>query len=151
MSFKFALCDKVAICVSDERGVVIGRAEYANAENGYLVRYKAADGQAIESWWGESALQALGSASRVEITKNGSFYVSGIGSVANDKPLNEPTAEVTLPRLGTANTAGHAQISVRVNVDGMEYGNEAVIDGKTESPYTRRMKLFPMLVSAQPN
>lgn len=71
MSFRFALCDKVAICVSDERGVVIGRAEYANAENGYLVRYKAADGQAIESWWGESAPQALGSASRVEITKNG--------------------------------------------------------------------------------
>ncbi|WP_230961752.1 hypothetical protein [Burkholderia thailandensis] len=64
MSFRFALCDKVAICVSDERGVVIGRAEYANAENGYLVRYKAADGQAIESWWGESAPQALGSASR---------------------------------------------------------------------------------------
>ncbi|WP_156443894.1 hypothetical protein [Burkholderia savannae] len=37
MGFKFALSNKVAICVSGERGEVIGRAEYANAENGYFV------------------------------------------------------------------------------------------------------------------
>ncbi len=57
MSFKFNLSDSVKIAASGESGEVIGRAEYSNAENGYLVRYKAGDGRATESWWGESALQ----------------------------------------------------------------------------------------------
>ena len=57
MSFKFNLSDSVKIAASGETGEVIGRAEYSNAENGYLVRYKAGDGRATESWWGESALQ----------------------------------------------------------------------------------------------
>lgn len=57
MSFKFNLSDSVNIAASGETGEVIGRAEYSNAENGYLVRYKAGDGRATESWWGESALQ----------------------------------------------------------------------------------------------
>lgn len=54
-NFQFALGAAVAITVSSEKGVVIGRAEYINAENSYLVRYKAADGRAVESWWNESA------------------------------------------------------------------------------------------------
>lgn len=58
MGFKFRLGDEVAIAASGETGEVIGRAEYSNAEDGYLVRYKAGDGRATESWWGESALTA---------------------------------------------------------------------------------------------
>jgi hypothetical protein len=56
MLFRFILDASVAIAVSGEQGTVIARAEYLNAENHYLVRYKAADGRAVEAWWGESAL-----------------------------------------------------------------------------------------------
>lgn len=56
MAFKFNLGDRVAIDESGEQGAVIGRAEYSYAEEGYLVRYKAGDGRAVEGWWTESAL-----------------------------------------------------------------------------------------------
>lgn len=58
MDFKFNLGDDVTIAASGETGEVIGRAEYSTAEDGYLVRYKAGDGRATESWWSESALTA---------------------------------------------------------------------------------------------
>lgn len=54
--FKFGLGQTVNITASLESGEVIARAEYAKSENTYLVRYKAADGRAVEAWWGESAL-----------------------------------------------------------------------------------------------
>lgn len=54
--FKFNLSQTVQITASGESGDVVARAEYAHSENSYLVRYKAADGRACESWWGESAL-----------------------------------------------------------------------------------------------
>lgn len=56
MEFKFNLTDEVLIVASRERGVVIGRAEYAYAERGYLLRYRDARGVAVEQWWTESAL-----------------------------------------------------------------------------------------------
>lgn len=56
--FKFELNTGVRIAASKESGEVIGRAEYTTAENGYLVRYQAADGRAAQEWWGESALEA---------------------------------------------------------------------------------------------
>lgn len=59
MSFKFDLQQRVAIHVSDEVGEVVGRAEYTTAENNYFVRYRSADGRAVEQWWPESALTAL--------------------------------------------------------------------------------------------
>lgn len=55
-SFKFELEQQVAIAVSAESGKVIGRAEYSNSENSYLIHYKCADGRAVNSWWEESAL-----------------------------------------------------------------------------------------------
>jgi hypothetical protein len=58
MKFKFELNAQVSIGVSSEAGEVIARAEYATAENSYLVRYKSAQGVAVEAWWPESALQA---------------------------------------------------------------------------------------------
>lgn len=56
MSFKFNLGDKVAVEVSGETGEVLGRAEYSTAANNYFVRYKSADGRAVENWWQEDAL-----------------------------------------------------------------------------------------------
>lgn len=58
MSFKFNLSQPVVIAVSDEVGEVVGRAEYTTAENNYFVRYRSADGRAVEQWWPESALLA---------------------------------------------------------------------------------------------
>lgn len=56
-AFAFVLGEVVAISASGEHGSVIGRAEYSHAEDSYYVRYKAADGRAVEAWWPESALQ----------------------------------------------------------------------------------------------
>lgn len=53
---RFELKQYVTIAVSGEQGQVIGRAEFAHAEPSYLVRYKCADGRALEAWWNESAL-----------------------------------------------------------------------------------------------
>ena len=57
-SLIFQLHDDVVISASGERGQVIGRAEYANSCNNYMIRYKSADGRAVEQWWPEDALEA---------------------------------------------------------------------------------------------
>jgi hypothetical protein len=53
---KFELKQTLTITASGERGEVIARAEYATAEPSYLLRYKCADGRAVEAWWTESSL-----------------------------------------------------------------------------------------------
>ena len=53
---KYQLQQSVEITASGEKGIVIGRAEYTHAEASYLVRYKCADGRAVEAWWTESSL-----------------------------------------------------------------------------------------------
>lgn len=58
-SFAFDLNQVVKITESGEFGTVIGRAEYTAQENQYLLRYKSADGRAVENWWGQSALEAF--------------------------------------------------------------------------------------------
>ena len=55
-TFDFKLGDEVVIEESGERGVVIGRAHYTDANPGYLLRYRAGDGRCVEAWWSESAL-----------------------------------------------------------------------------------------------
>lgn len=57
-SFAFNLSQFVVIDASGETGDITGRAEYVANENSYYVRYKAADGRAVEQWWPESALSA---------------------------------------------------------------------------------------------
>lgn len=54
--FSFDLHSRVRLVESDETGTVIGRAEYVESANQYLVRYRAGDGRQVESWWAESAL-----------------------------------------------------------------------------------------------
>ena len=56
--FFFCLRQVVKIVESDEVGTVHGRAEYTTSEPQYLIRYKAADGRAVEAWWPENALLA---------------------------------------------------------------------------------------------
>ncbi len=56
--FAFGLSQRVTINESGEECVVIGRAEYTTAINNYFVRYKAANGLAVETWWTEDALSA---------------------------------------------------------------------------------------------
>lgn len=56
--FNFRLGLIVKIKCSGEEGEVIGRADYVTSEDHYLIRYKGADGRAVETWWGESAIDA---------------------------------------------------------------------------------------------
>jgi hypothetical protein len=53
----FELGASVRISVSGETGVVIGLATYLDQSPQALVRYCAADGRAVESWWNFSALE----------------------------------------------------------------------------------------------
>jgi len=55
-TFKYDLSSIVQSLVSGENGTVIGRAEYTHSSPQYLIRYKCADGTAIESWWTEDAI-----------------------------------------------------------------------------------------------
>jgi hypothetical protein len=57
--FKFNIGDKVKLNASEEAGEVIGRAEYSYCDNSYLIRYRAADGRAVESWWTESSISLI--------------------------------------------------------------------------------------------
>lgn len=54
--FKFSLGEKVTITASGETGTVIGQAHYLESADCFFVRYKAADGRAVEAWWNEGAL-----------------------------------------------------------------------------------------------
>lgn len=58
-AFQYELGHIVQIKVSGERGEVIACAKYANAEDGYLIRYKNAEGRAVEAWWTVSALEVV--------------------------------------------------------------------------------------------
>jgi hypothetical protein len=53
----FKIGDEVVIAASGERGEVIGLAVFARSEASAQLRYKAADGRAVESWWQVSALE----------------------------------------------------------------------------------------------
>jgi hypothetical protein len=55
-TFTFSMGELLNIDTSVEFGHVVARAEYAHGEDMYLLRYRAADGRAVEQWWGESAL-----------------------------------------------------------------------------------------------
>jgi hypothetical protein len=54
---QFELNNEVTITASGESGTIIGRAEYSASSPQYLVRYKAADGRAVEAWWNEDAIK----------------------------------------------------------------------------------------------
>lgn len=57
--FLFDMKSEVKLKESNEQGTVIGRAEYEDTVNGYLIRYRAGDGRQTESWWSEAAIVAV--------------------------------------------------------------------------------------------
>ncbi len=57
--FAFHLGQTVAIQASGEQGLVIARAEYTNCVNRYFIRYRNANGLAVEAWWDEDALHPV--------------------------------------------------------------------------------------------
>lgn len=69
--FGFQLGETVAIAVSGEQGHIVGRAEYINCSPNYLVRYKTADGRAIESWWSQDALALVAESEEAFDAANG--------------------------------------------------------------------------------
>jgi hypothetical protein len=56
--WEFKLHQHVKLVESEEAGTVVGRAEYTNSPNNYLVRYRAGDGRQTEAWWTADALMA---------------------------------------------------------------------------------------------
>jgi hypothetical protein len=57
MEHEFKLGGAVMITCSGERGRIIGLAQYEESGPDALIRYRAADGRAVESWWKISAIQ----------------------------------------------------------------------------------------------
>jgi hypothetical protein len=57
--FEFELNSTVQIDISEEQGIVIGRAEFLNGEDRYQLRYCNPTGEAVERWWRASALTAV--------------------------------------------------------------------------------------------
>ena len=55
---KFELKQVVRLVDSRDAGVVVGRAEYVNANPGYLIRFVGADGRQRKEWWDESEIEA---------------------------------------------------------------------------------------------
>ena len=56
--FKFSMKQPVQLIESEEKGTIIGRAQYAYDENSYYVRYKDATGCQRQVWFHESAIVA---------------------------------------------------------------------------------------------
>ncbi|MCK1577847.1 hypothetical protein ACIPUD_11020 [Bradyrhizobium sp. CAR08] len=54
--FLYDIKADVKLKESNETGAVIGRAEYEDSANSYLIRYRAGDGRQTEAWWAESAI-----------------------------------------------------------------------------------------------
>lgn len=54
---KFAIGEGVTIYVTDQKGVIIGRAEYNGVyPNSYWVQYMSGDGNLAKSWFDEQDL-----------------------------------------------------------------------------------------------
>ena len=50
---------QVKIKCSGEQGEVIGFAQYSESCDQALIRYQAADGRAVQSWWDVSAIEII--------------------------------------------------------------------------------------------
>lgn len=68
--FKFVIGEEVKLGLSDEQGVVIGRAEMLDSDPIYLVRMvTAADRSQCETWFAESAIVSCPTANDASPTK----------------------------------------------------------------------------------
>lgn len=75
--FKFKLTQQLLVSVSAEQGECIARSEHAAAEPQYLLRYRAADGRAVEAWWTEGALAAVAQVSTADVGGQTIAFLSG--------------------------------------------------------------------------
>jgi hypothetical protein len=57
--FMFDLGDSAKIACSGETGKIVSRSQSIDAQPQYLLRYKAGDGRAVETWWAQDALQTV--------------------------------------------------------------------------------------------
>ncbi len=57
--YKFSLNDKIKLAMTEEKGKVIGRAEYVETTQIYYVRYIAGDGRQCTEWFNGEALEKL--------------------------------------------------------------------------------------------
>lgn len=57
-AFAFSLNQNITLALSGEKGVVIGRAEYVEGVERYLVRYVNGNGSQVEEWLTPSAISA---------------------------------------------------------------------------------------------
>ena len=55
-NFKFQLGQEVKLALSEEKGIVRGRAEYSDSVSSYYIQYVAADGRQVTDWWIEPAI-----------------------------------------------------------------------------------------------
>ncbi len=65
--FSYGLNHRVAL-LSGEEGEIIGRAEYAEGFDSYLIRYTAADGRLVEGWWNEPAIRDVADEENAALT-----------------------------------------------------------------------------------
>lgn len=56
MDMKYKIGDELVLKDSREVGEVVGRADYKDHKDQYLLRYVSAQGVLVEQWWPESAL-----------------------------------------------------------------------------------------------
>lgn len=98
-NFRFELDQAVDIWCSGERGVVIGRAEYRDSADSYLVRYQAADGRAVEAWWSDNALAVADAAPEQPVpTKRARPRKTADASKPQPEPQPEPVAAQPEPQ-----------------------------------------------------
>ena len=58
-AFAFRLHQSISLKLSDERGEIIGRAEFTNSVDHYKVRYVGGDGRLVEDWLPEDAIRSV--------------------------------------------------------------------------------------------
>lgn len=92
--FKFQLGQQARIAVSSETGEVIGRAEYPSQENSYYLRYKSADGRAVQQWWDESALSSADATSTARAPYSAEF-VPCVASASRPSSTANATTEAS--------------------------------------------------------
>lgn len=117
-NFAFQLSDAVIIKASGETAEIASRSESTFAEPQYLLRYRCADGRAVEQWWTQSALQPH-QAADARVTDGCATAVTGLVAAAAlpltvsqalhgrlaGKERDLQNAESELQRLNEATTA----------------------------------------------
>lgn len=58
-TFKYSIGQKVKLVLSEEAGVIVGRAEYCNSDPSYLCRLRVVTGGQAEAWYPEDAIELV--------------------------------------------------------------------------------------------